>query len=107
MDLGPGTRLGAYEIVSPLGAGGMGEVYLAKDVELEAIVERCFSKGAKDRYESTEDLAEELRKVPETSSADERRPGTSSATVDSIAVLPFRNLSGDPVRIEGALCRVW
>ncbi len=28
MPLGPGTRLGAYEIVSLLGAGGMGEVYL-------------------------------------------------------------------------------
>ena len=34
MDLAPGTRLGSYEIVSPLGAGGMGEVYRGRDVRL-------------------------------------------------------------------------
>jgi len=44
--LSTGDRLGPYEIVTPLGAGGMGEVYRAKDTRLgrEGAVAYSYSK---------------------------------------------------------------
>jgi serine/threonine protein kinase len=38
MTIAPGTRLGPYEIVSRIGAGGMGEVWKARDTRLDRIV---------------------------------------------------------------------
>ena len=38
MSISAGTRLGPYEILVAIGAGGMGEVYKAKDTRLDRIV---------------------------------------------------------------------
>ncbi len=50
MSLAPGTRLGPYEILSPLGVGGMGEVYRARDSRLErdVAIKRISDALAKD-----------------------------------------------------------
>src|SRR6516162_7239345 len=38
MELAAGTKLGPYEVVGPIGAGGMGDVYRARDTRLERCV---------------------------------------------------------------------
>src|SRR5208337_3204965 len=56
--LSPGARFGSYEILQPLGSGGMGEVYRAKDTRLERevaiktlLLDRCSQPEALSRFE--------------------------------------------------------
>jgi Tol biopolymer transport system component/predicted Ser/Thr protein kinase len=58
MELKPGAKLGPYEIVSPIGEGGMGEVYRARDPRLDRTVALKVSKAA-----FTERFAHEARMV--------------------------------------------
>src|SRR5687768_4869331 len=59
MPLSPGTRLGPYEILSPIGAGGMGEVYRARDTRLERTV---AVKVLPSHLTSKEDLRQRLER---------------------------------------------
>ncbi len=52
MSLAPGERLGPYEIVSPIGAGGMGEVFKARDTRLDRVVAiKISAERFSDRFE--------------------------------------------------------
>jgi eukaryotic-like serine/threonine-protein kinase len=64
MSLEPGSRLGPYEVVAPLGAGGMGEVYRARDTRLgrEVAVKILPADFASDR-ERRQRLEREARAV--------------------------------------------
>ena len=55
--LSPGTKLGRYEIRSQIGAGGMGEVYLAEDTRLNRKVAIKFSSAGVNRRPASQEAA--------------------------------------------------
>ncbi len=52
MSISPGTHLGPYEIITPLGAGGMGEVYRARDPRMgREVAIKVSGERFSDRFE--------------------------------------------------------
>jgi serine/threonine protein kinase len=73
MALSAGTRLGPYEILSAIGAGGMGEVYRARDTKLKR------------------DVA--LKVLPETFARDQDRMARFQREAEVLAALNHPNIA--------------
>src|SRR5277367_3223231 len=64
MPLTPGTKLGPYQIESLLGAGGMGEVYRARDTRLDrTVASKILTQGVADAPEVRQRFEREARAV--------------------------------------------
>ena len=74
MAVAAGTRLGPYEVVAPLGAGGMGEVYRARDTKLDR------------------DVA--IKVLPEELASDEERVARFEREAKLLASLNHPNIAG-------------
>jgi serine/threonine protein kinase/Flp pilus assembly protein TadD len=72
MALTPGTRLGAYEVIAQIGAGGMGDVYRARDTKLNRIVA--------------------IKVLPETTAGDPERRSRFAREAQIIAALSHPNI---------------
>ncbi len=86
MTLAAGTRLGSYEILAPVGAGGMGEVYRARDPRVgRDVAIKISSEQFTDRF---------AREIHAVAALDQTglKPAEEQP---SIAVLPFVKISGD------------
>src|SRR6202163_2478266 len=64
MALTSGTKLGPYEVQSPLGAGGMGEVYRAKDTRLDrTVADRILPSHLSDNPDARQRFDREARAI--------------------------------------------
>src|SRR4029453_13732503 len=64
MALAPGTKLGPYEIQSPVGAGGMGEVYRARDTRLgRTVAVKILPSHLSDNPEAKQRFDREARTI--------------------------------------------
>ena len=64
MGLASGTKLGPYEIASPLGVGGMGEVYRARDTRLDrSVAIKILPSHLADKIEAGERFEREARTI--------------------------------------------
>ena len=91
MPLAPGTTLGPYEIVSAIGAGGMGEVYEARDTRLDRTV---AIKVLPEHVASDPDLKQRFEREAKTISSLNHPHTCTLHDIGSQDGIDFRTLSG-------------
>jgi serine/threonine protein kinase/tetratricopeptide (TPR) repeat protein len=77
-------------------APALSEEAPAVPVELSQLVAHCLEKQPGERFQSARDLAFALRAAREAAAAPKTPSGRERRAIDSVAILPFANVSGDP-----------
>ena len=118
MALAPGTRFGPYEILTPIGSGGMGEVYRASDTRLDRTVAiKVLSPALATNPQFRERFSREARSISALNHPNicavydvgEAAVGTSETTAQFLVMEYLQGetlaarLARGPVRIEEAL----
>ncbi|MCA1612251.1 MAG: hypothetical protein LC780_15695 [Acidobacteria bacterium] len=108
MTLSSGFRLGSYEIVAPLGAGGMGEVYRARDARLgREVAIKVLPEGHGIRTRSPDSNARRAPwrrfRTPTSSGLHhfDRKDGTALAVLELLSGRTFRSRGASPRPTEG------
>src|SRR5262245_32496753 len=94
--LTPGCRLGPYQIVSAIGAGGVGEVYRATDTRLDRTVAIKTIAGAFSERFEREARAISALNHPHICTLHDIRHERPAAGADSIAFLVMEHVEGTP-----------
>lgn len=73
----------------------VGDLKTGTPEHLERIIRRCLMKDPSDRYQTARDVYNELRDLNTSSGSSTRSASSSAPRGNSIAVLPFKNMSAD------------
>lgn len=65
---------------------------------LDSLIDECLRKDPSQRPQSAGEIADQLRQLRDSSTSSEIRQAAPRTAIQSIAVLPLRNLSGDPAQ---------
>ena len=88
--LKPGEMIGRYDVISLIGSGGMGEVYLAKDNKLDR---KVAIKVHNDTYKSQEENVQQFIKEAKAASALNHPISSSSALMSELKLLHERRMT--------------